>query len=152
MNQIKYSAYALLLVFTSASVAIVVDEFQNISVHSPNNPDKTGTSTTSKPIKNIEGKNLFQSNCGSCHALNKKLTGPALANVESRGPWSDRKNLIKWVKGSSAMVNEYDYTRKLFEEYDKQTMPSLTHLSDQEIENVFNYIKEVSTTENLPIP
>lgn len=145
MNQIKYSAYALLLVFTIASVAIVVDEFQNISVYSPNNPDKTETSTISKPIKNVEGKNLFQSNCRSCHALDKNLTGPALANVESRGPWNDRKNLINWVKGSSAMINDYEYTRKLFEEYGKQTMPSLSHLSDKEIESIFDYLKEISS-------
>src|SRR6478672_4468848 len=40
-----------------------------------------------------EGKSLFQQNCQSCHALDKRLTGPALRGAMSRGPWGDRKNL-----------------------------------------------------------
>ena len=31
-----------------------------------------------------KGKQLFNQNCAACHALNRKMTGPALANVESR--------------------------------------------------------------------
>ena len=38
-----------------------------------------------------DGKALFSQNCASCHAVNKKLTGPALAGVEDR--WSEKKNL-----------------------------------------------------------
>ncbi len=30
------------------------------------------------------GKALFNQNCAACHSLNRKMTGPALANVESR--------------------------------------------------------------------
>ena len=143
MNQVKYSAYALLLVFTVISTAVVVDKFSSISVPAPKEASANTETATAKPIKNFEGKKLFQSNCQSCHSLHKNLTGPALATVESRGPWADRRNLVKWVKGSSSMVNEYEYTRKLFEDYGRQAMPSLSHLSDQEIEGIFDYIKEV---------
>ena len=38
-----------------------------------------------------DGKALFQANCASCHAVNKKLTGPALAGVEDR--WPDKAKL-----------------------------------------------------------
>ena len=31
-----------------------------------------------------DGKALFTANCASCHAVNKRLTGPALAGVEER--------------------------------------------------------------------
>ena len=31
-----------------------------------------------------KGKSLFNAQCASCHKLNKKMTGPALANVEQR--------------------------------------------------------------------
>ena len=51
--------------------------------------------------------------------------------------------LIQWVLSSSAMVNGYEYTKKLFEEYNRVVMPSLTHLSNQQIESIFDYIKEV---------
>jgi quinol:cytochrome c oxidoreductase pentaheme cytochrome subunit len=32
----------------------------------------------------VAGKQLFNQNCAACHALNRKMTGPALANVEQR--------------------------------------------------------------------
>ena len=31
-----------------------------------------------------KGKSLFNANCASCHKLDKKMTGPALRNVETR--------------------------------------------------------------------
>src|SRR5687768_1621471 len=44
-----------------------------------------------------DGAAIFQQNCASCHAINKDLTGPKLAGVESRGPWADRKQLYAWI-------------------------------------------------------
>lgn len=143
MNQVKYSAYALLLVFTIASVAIVVEKFSTISVPAPKESSKAETTSGVKAIKNIEGKNLFQSNCQSCHAIQKDLTGPALANIENRAPWTDRQNLIRWVKNSMSMVNEFGYTKQLFEQYNRLPMPSFNHLSDKEIESILDYVKEV---------
>ena len=32
----------------------------------------------------VAGKQLFNQNCAACHALNRKMTGPALANVATR--------------------------------------------------------------------
>ena len=51
-----------------------------------------------------DGKQLFQQNCQSCHALDKKLTGPALRDVSQRGPWGDRANLVKWIKNPAAFI------------------------------------------------
>ena len=31
-----------------------------------------------------KGKSLFNANCAACHKLDKKMTGPALRNVEAR--------------------------------------------------------------------
>ena len=31
-----------------------------------------------------KGKSLFNANCAACHQLDKKMTGPALRNVETR--------------------------------------------------------------------
>ena len=49
-----------------------------------------------------DGKALFSANCASCHAVNKKLTGPALAGVEDR--WPDKQNLYAWIKNSAAFL------------------------------------------------
>ena len=45
-----------------------------------------------------EGKNLFKSQCASCHKLDKKLVGPALGGIESR-----RENswLKAWIKNNA---------------------------------------------------
>ena len=144
MNQIKYSAYALLLVFALATVGHLINRFSSIPLYSSRESSGTAKTTIStKAVKYIEGKNLFQSACQSCHAINKTVTGPALAGVEKRGPWSDRKTLIKWVKNSALIVNDYAYTKELFQQYNRQPMPSFQHLSGKEIESIFDYIKEV---------
>ena len=144
MNQIKYSAYALLLVFAMTTVGHLINKFSAIPLYSSNDSSTSvETPTSRKSVKNIEGKNLFQSACQSCHAINKTVTGPALAGVEKRGPWSDRKALIKWVKNSALVINDYPYTKDLFQQYNRQQMPAFQHLSEREIESIFDYIKEV---------
>jgi len=54
--------------------------------------------TTGNKVQAQDGASIFQQNCASCHSVNKDLTGPKLAGVESRGPWSDRKNLYALVR------------------------------------------------------
>lgn len=54
-----------------------------------------------------DGKNLFEKKCASCHALDKNLTGPALAWVEDR--WSSRKNLIEYIKNCNEFMHYHTY-------------------------------------------
>ena len=51
--------------------------------------------STGTKIYAQDGAAIFQQNCASCHAVNKKLTGPALAGVEDR--WSDKAKLHAWI-------------------------------------------------------
>ena len=60
-----------------------------------------------------DGKALFQTNCASCHAVGKKLTGPALAGVEERGPWSDRKKLYAWIHNPAGFAKTDAYAANL---------------------------------------
>src|SRR5690349_2353570 len=106
MNQIKYSAYALLLVLGLASVALYINKLPSPQSSVQQSSATVNPSSTKKAIVNVAGKNVFQNNCQGCHAINKNLTGPALKDVENRGPWTDRKNLVKWVKNPAAMINE----------------------------------------------
>ncbi|MDO7876909.1 cytochrome c3 family protein [Hymenobacter sp. ASUV-10] len=105
------------------------------------------------------GDALFKGNCAQCHAVNDKVVGPALAGVEKRRPISW---LIPWVKNSSKVVASGDaYAVKLFNEYQKQQMPSFA-LTDKEITSIFAYVKSAEggtkqaetpggvTTENSP--
>ena len=96
-----------------------------------------------------DGKALFSQNCASCHAVNKKLTGPALAGVEDR--WSDKKNLYAWIKNSAAFLNTGDpYATKLYNEYNKTAMNSFPGLADKDIDAILAYIKTVPAAGATP--
>jgi cytochrome c2 len=90
-----------------------------------------------------DGKALFMKNCASCHALDKKLTGPALMGVEER--WKgNRKNLRTWIKntGSYMKTSNDPYAIALFNEYNKSAMNVFEGvIDDKEIDAILDYIK-----------
>ena len=91
------------------------------------------------------GQQIFAANCQTCHALDKVISGPALRGVEERGPWTDRKNVHKWVHNPGAFIPTTPYTQELQKTYG-QIMPSFPQLSDADIDAVLDYIK------NAPLP
>lgn len=92
-----------------------------------------------------DGKQLFSQNCASCHALNKQLTGPALANVEDR--WPDKKMLHAWIKNNQEVIKSgYPYAVKLYNDYNKTAMNVFTNLSDKDIDAILGYIKVAGAT------
>ena len=88
-----------------------------------------------------DGKALFSANCASCHAVNKRLTGPALAGVEDR--WGDRTKLHAWIHNSSAYLKTGDpYAVNLFNEYGKVPMNTFQGiLTDKDIDAILDYVK-----------
>ena len=90
-----------------------------------------------------KGKSLFNANCASCHKLDKKMTGPALRNVETRLAESeglDREWLYSWIKNSAAMIKSGDtYANKIWNEYNQTPMNSFVQLSDEDISNILAY-------------
>ncbi|MFL5788111.1 MAG: c-type cytochrome, partial [Flavisolibacter sp.] len=90
-------------------------------------------------VNGQSGQQIFQANCATCHSLDKPLTGPALRGVESRGPWTNRANLHKWVHSPAAFIPTTPYTQSLKNQYG-QIMPDQP-INDKEIDAVFDYIK-----------
>ncbi|MFB6456865.1 c-type cytochrome [Chitinophaga sp. Hz27] len=87
-----------------------------------------------------DGKMLFQARCASCHNVNQKLTGPALAGVEERHPeaW-----ILSFVKGSQAMVKSGDKAAlEVFNQNAQVVMPDHPDLNDDQIRNILAYVKE----------
>ena len=149
MNQIKYSVYACLML-----LAFVIFGFL-ISLFSSNKNVSTETTTNDAEVSapvivNSEGGNLFRQNCQSCHALDKNLTGPALRGVEQRGPWTERRNLIKWVKNPAIFIPTTPYTKELQRQYG-QIMPSFPQLSDEDIHAIFDYIGSLPVYTSMPV-
>ncbi|RTQ50085.1 c-type cytochrome [Hymenobacter gummosus] len=84
------------------------------------------------------GDALFKANCAQCHAVKDVVVGPALAGIDKRRPlpW-----IVKWVQNSSKMVASGDeYAVKIFNQYQKQQMPSFA-LSDAEITSIVAWVK-----------
>jgi len=99
-----------------------------------------------------KGEKLFKQNCTSCHALNKKVVGPALSGVEGRVPQPAEAWLIKWIKNSSALIKSGDaYAVKIFNENNKSVMPNQA-VSDAEIKDILAYIKNPPVDKTAPAP
>jgi mono/diheme cytochrome c family protein len=91
----------------------------------------------------VKGKSLFNANCAACHQLDKKMTGPALRNVETRLSETeglDRDWLNAWIRNSSALIKSGDaYANKIYAEYNGSAMTAFPQFSDQDITDILAY-------------
>lgn len=85
-----------------------------------------------------EGAALFKANCTSCHKIDKKLVGPALAGMSER---HSEEWLVKWIKNSKLLVDSGDPAAiAVYEEYNKSAMPAFTQFSDDQIKGIIAYV------------
>lgn len=93
-----------------------------------------------------KGKALFNTNCAACHKLDKKMTGPALRDIEQRiadEAGLDRKWITAWIHNSSGLIKSGDaYANKIFKEYNGVAMTAFPQLSDQDISDILAYTAE----------
>ena len=91
----------------------------------------------------VKGKSLFNANCAACHQLDKKMTGPALRNVETRlseDEGLDRVWLNAWIRNSSALIKSGDaYANKIYAEYNGSAMTAFPQFSDEDITDILAY-------------
>jgi len=86
-----------------------------------------------------KGKQLFSTNCSSCHAL-VHVDGPSLAGVEERVP--DKQILYSWIRNSEAVIKSgNEYFTNLYNAYNKVSMNSFPKLTDEDIDAILFYIK-----------
>lgn len=89
------------------------------------------------------GKQLFNQNCAACHALDRKMTGPALANVANRlleDEGLDKDWLYRWIKNSPGMIASGDaYATKIYAEYNGAAMTAFPTLSNEDIDHILAY-------------
>ncbi|MGJ5641770.1 cytochrome c3 family protein [Formosa sp. S-31] len=103
------------------------------------------TSLSAQEGDPAKGKALFNSNCAACHQLDKKMTGPALRDVEARlgDEGLDRDWIHSWVRNSSGLIKSGDaYANKIFDEYNGVPMTAFPQLSDEDISNILAYTAE----------
>ena len=104
------------------------------------------TSLTAQEGDPAKGKTLFNTNCASCHQMDKKMTGPALRNVEARlaeEQGLDREWLNKWIRNSAGLIKSGDaYANQIYNEYNGTAMTAFPQLSDQDISDILAYTAE----------
>ena len=75
----------------------------------------------------------------------KRVDGPLIEGVENRV--KDRKLLREWIRNSSKVLKSGNpYFNNLFKEYGVM-MPDFPQLTDEQIDAILNYIKEVEAQE-----
>ncbi len=118
-------------------ISLVVFLLFSISIFAQDEP---ATGSSGDPVK---GKTLFNQNCAACHSLTRKMTGPPLANVESRlseDEGLDREWLNAWIKNSAGMIKSGDaYGNKIYTEYAQAPMTAFPTLSDTDIDDILAY-------------
>ncbi len=91
-----------------------------------------------------KGGELFKKNCVACHAIDRKVVGPALKGVTDR--WDgDTDEIVKFIKNSQKYINgsfkHSDYAKQLFEQFNKVQMTSFEGLSDEDVKAILAYIE-----------
>ena len=93
-----------------------------------------------------DGMTLFKANCTGCHAIDRKVVGPALGGVWDR--WESEDKLIEWVHNSSKLIASGDaYANKVFNDNNKVPMPGYPQFTPDQVKDILLYIKNPNATE-----
>lgn len=113
------------------------------------------TSLSAQDGDPAKGKSLFNANCAACHQLDKKMTGPALRNVEMRLSNDEglgREWIYAWIRNSSGLIKSGDaYANKIYNEYGGAAMTAFPQLSDDDLSNILAYTAEEKKAPAAPV-
>lgn len=88
-----------------------------------------------------EGESLFKANCMTCHRVDRKLVGPALAGVYDRTPSLDW--IVNFVHNSQKVIQSGDeYANNLYNEFNKTQMTAFPMFKREQILGIMAYIKQ----------
>jgi len=85
-----------------------------------------------------KGRELFNAKCNSCHELNKRVTGPALANI---GEKRDREWLYAFIRNSDSIINvaKDSIAVSVYKQYGEARMSLYPDLTNDEIDYILSY-------------
>ncbi len=134
MHSCKPFRGILTLIALIVSLSLSTNSFAAVAV-----PDVAATDAAGVE-KAKEGMTLFKANCASCHAIDKKLIGPALHGVWDR--WESQDKIVAWVQNSQKLIASGDaYANKVFNDNNKSVMSAFPALTADQIMSILTYIK-----------
>lgn len=95
------------------------------------------------------GRALFLGKCASCHNIFKDATGPALKNLQFRGPWKNPQNILAWVSNPARFMSKNSYAQELKKKYGSM-MTAFVDLRMEDIMGILTYVNNVRYEEEHP--
>ncbi|MBA2421660.1 MAG: c-type cytochrome [Chitinophagales bacterium] len=85
------------------------------------------------------GQKLWKQYCTSCHAINNKLIGPPLKDVDTR---RSEAWLLSWIRNNHALRASGDKQAiDIWLEYNKNEMPAFLNFTDDDIKSILSFVK-----------
>jgi mono/diheme cytochrome c family protein len=98
------------------------------------------------------GKTIFTDNCARCHALDKDLTGPALAHMEKRFSEEGVPEYFAFTRSpAKVLASGNPYYNCLFQKWAGTPMPEFPQLTDADLHVLYSYIQNESDRLALPV-
>jgi len=87
-----------------------------------------------------KGEALFKAKCTTCHAIDRRVVGPALGPIISGS--TDDKFLTKWIQNNQDLIKAKDPTAMaIYNEYNQQAMSVFADLSDGDVAGILAYVR-----------
>jgi len=94
----------------------------------------------------LEGKELFNTSCASCHALAEEGIGPRLGGITSL---LSKKQLTEFIQNPSKIIDSGDQRAINLSRQFKLVMPPFEFLKKEEINSILAYIANESKINNI---
>jgi cytochrome c2 len=128
------------LLKTLTVLVLIALPFLGLGVRPASASSAAGDDDTAASIKfSAEAAAIFNKRCTACHTFGKGIkVGPDLKGVTDR---RKRDWLLKFIHASSSVIKSGDPTATaLFAQFNQQRMPDWTDLSDNQINDILQYL------------
>lgn len=109
--------------------------------------DPAPLKTDTTPVNCIEtGRQLFQTNCASCHAVNMRLTGPPVAGADKK---VSRDLYYDFIRNPAKTAMKSSYYSHLIAEYEGVMMTGFPGLSNKDIDCIIEFANSLVNDSSL---
>jgi len=91
-----------------------------------------------------KGEAIFKAKCTTCHAIDRRVIGPALGPQLNTEP--DDKWLTKWIQNNQALIAAKDPKAvAIYNQYNQAGMTVFGELSDADVAGILTYVRTTYT-------
>lgn len=107
------------------------------------------TTVSAQDADAAAGQAIFESQCVSCHDLDRKVVGPKLRGVHQK---RTEEWLVKWIRNNEALRKSGDKDAiAIYNEYGGAAMNNFESLSEKDVKNIIEFIATAPMPEKAPV-